>query len=79
MLVLDMTKTPDPFGFDTLDGIARRASETVRKHAAETGRMLPVLRDGRVVEIDPSTDAPSPARRETEHAAGKKQKLPNVG
>lgn len=79
MLVFDMTKTPGPFSLDTLDGIARRASEAVRRQAADTGRMLPVLRDGRVVEIDPSTDAPSPARREKEQYPGKKLKRPNVG
>ncbi|QGZ34036.1 hypothetical protein [Stappia indica] len=74
-----MAKTPDPFSLDALDGVARRASETVRRHAADTKGTLPVLRDGRVVEIDPSSAPPSAAKRGGERASVKKLKLPNVG
>ncbi|WP_156884596.1 hypothetical protein [Stappia stellulata] len=74
-----MTKTPDPFSFEELGKVARRATDAVRKDAESRKTRLPVLVDGRVVEIDPEADmskgtAPDVARR-----IGKKLKLPDAG
>jgi hypothetical protein len=79
IVFVEMTKTPDPFSFEELGKVARRSTDTVRKDAERRKTRLPVLVDGRVVEIDPKPGmgdkaAPGEARR-----IGKKLKLPNAG
>ncbi len=50
-----MTKTTLGPTFETLQRLAKTATDEVRADAAKDGSLLPVWRDGRVVLMDPAS------------------------